>query len=160
MLQMWLEKSSVYLYEEGRLPVLLLFLSLAAFRDLQTRTIPCRLLAAGAITALLLDLCGITSGRAAALSLLPSLLPGVFYLLMGLISGAQIGQGDGLTILVLGLFAGLADTVLITAAAQFACAVCAGLMLAAKKADRNTRLPFVPFLLAAAAGLYLKGGRI
>jgi len=87
-------------------------------------------------------------------------IPGVFYLLMGRISGDQIGRGDGLTILVLGLFAGLPDTVLITAAAQFVCAVLAGLMLVMKRADRNTRIPFVPFLLAAAAGLYLKGGGI
>ena len=105
MLQMWLENAAAYLYEKGRLPVLLLFLALAAFRDLQTRTIPCRLLAAGAMTALLLDLCGILSGRAEAAPLLMALIPGIFYLLMSLISGAQIGQGDGLTILVLGLFA-------------------------------------------------------
>ena len=160
MLQMWLENAAAYLYEKGRLPVLLLFLALAAFRDLQTRTIPCRLLAAGAMTALLLDLCGILSGRAEAAPLLMALIPGIFYLLMSLISGAQIGQGDGLTILVLGLLTGPSLAVVITAAAQFACAVCALLMLAMKRADRNTRIPFVPFLLAAAALLYLKGGGI
>ena len=160
MLQMWLEKGPVYFYEEGRGPVLLLFLALAAFRDLQSRTIPCRLLAAGGTAALLLDLCGILSGSMQAGDLFPAVIPGVFYLLMGRISGDQIGRGDGLTILVLGLFAGLPDTVLITAAAQFICAVLAGLMLVMKRADRNTRIPFVPFLLAAAAGLYLKGGGI
>ena len=107
-----------------------------------------------------LDLCGILSGSMQAGDLFPAVIPGVFYLLMGRISGDQIGRGDGLTILVLGLFAGLPDTVLITAAAQFICAVLAGLMLVMKRADRNTRIPFVPFLLAAAAGLYLKGGGI
>ncbi len=160
MLQMQLENTPAILYEEGRLPLLLFFLALAAFRDMRARTIPCPLLAAGFLTALVLDLCGTLSGRETAFSLLLSLIPGLFYLLMGLISGGRIGQGDGLTILILGLFAGLSDTVLITAAAQLACAVCAGLMLAAKRADLNTRIPFVPFLFAAAALLYLKGGRI
>lgn len=157
---MWLEKYAVYLYEAGRTPAALLFLSLTSFRDLQSRTIPCRLLAGGALTALLLNLLGICCGRAGLASLLPALVPGVFYLLMSLISGAQIGWGDGLAVLVLGLFAGFADTVLITAAAQFICAVSAGLMLVMKKADRNTRIPFLPFLLTAAAGLCVKRGSL
>lgn len=159
MLQMWLEKYPVYLYEEGRIPALLLFLALAAFRDMQSRTIPCRLLAAGGLAALLLDLCGILAGRATAAAVPPSLIPGLFYFLMSLISDTGIGRGDGLAILVLGLFAGLIDTVLITALAQIVCAIWAILLLALKKADRHTRIPFMPFLLAAAAGLYLKGGR-
>lgn len=159
MFKMRIEDCAACFYEEMRIPVLLLFLTLAAIRDLQSRTVPCLLIAGGALAALLLDLCGFLSGSLPVQAFLPAVIPGVFYLLMGIISGAQIGRGDGMTILVLGLFAGLGDTVLITAAAQFICAFCAGFLLALKKADRNTRIPFVPFLLAAAACLYLKGGK-
>lgn len=159
MLQMWIEKGTVYFYEEGRIPALLLFLALASLRDLRSRTVPCRLLAAGGIAALFLDLCGILSGRVRAAVFPPALIPGIFYLLMSRISGAQIGQGDGMTILVLGLFMGLSDTVLISLMAQLVCAFYAGSMLVLKKAKRDTRIPFVPFLLAAVLVWYLKGGR-
>lgn len=76
-------------------------------------------------------------------------LPGLLLLCVGKISGGALGMGDGLMVLVAGVYMGIWKTLeLITVAALLA-AVWAGVLLLARKKGGKSRFPFAPFLLAA-----------
>lgn len=74
-----------------------------------------------------------------------SLLPGVGCLILAWVSH-QIGVGDGMLILAVGLFYGTKDCFLILTIGLFLCFFLALVLLLFKKASRNTKLPFFPFL--------------
>lgn len=78
-----------------------------------------------------------------------SILPGVFLLIAGWLSRWQIGAGDGVIVLVMGLWLGFAKTLIVLLMGMFFCSVFCGVMLFFKRAERRTEIPFVPFLLAA-----------
>ena len=158
MFQMWMMRNLQDPVTLVRALGLFAFLFSAGFWDLKRMSVPLPLLLAAGFLAGGLDLFGICSGKLQGAGPVWALLPGCFYLLLHFVSEGQIGTGDGLSILVLGLFAGLLNTVLITAAAQFLCALAAAGLLAVRKAGKKTRIPFLPFLGGAALVLYLLGG--
>lgn len=75
-----------------------------------------------------------------------SLLPGALLLLVGMVTGQAIGYGDGLILLCLAPALGLYNTCICLLVAMAASAIVSIVILALKKGNRNTRLPFVPFL--------------
>lgn len=78
-----------------------------------------------------------------------SILPGVFLLLSGWLSGWQIGAGDGVIVLVMGLWLGFAKTLVVLLTGMLFCSIFCGVLVFFKRAERRTEIPFVPFLLAA-----------
>ena len=91
------------------------------------------------------------------------ILPGVFLLVLSIMTEGAIGRGDGLVSIVLGCYLGIWRVLLLLMGAFLLGAVFGGILLLCKKADRKTSLPFLPFLLGAylmmfAAGLCGTGG--
>lgn len=84
--------------------------------------------------------------------LLLSLLPGIGVLILGYFSREQIGYGDGLLLLTVGIWNGLGQTFLILTAGLVFCAVLCGILLMQKKIKRRDSVPFVPFLLLGFVG--------
>ncbi len=78
-----------------------------------------------------------------------SLLPGLVLLVIGWLSGWQIGIGDGAVILVTGLWLGSRKTFIILLLGVFLCSIFCGGLVVFRKAGRKTEVPFVPFLWAA-----------
>lgn len=76
-------------------------------------------------------------------------LPGILMLCIGKASGGALGQGDGLVILVSGLYMGIWRTVEWIMSALLLAAAWAGFLLVVKKKGWKESFPFVPFLLAA-----------
>ncbi len=83
-----------------------------------------------------------------------ALLPGVFLILVSLFTREKIGYGDGVCIVVLGLFAGAQITFCTMLTAMLLSALWSALLLILGKAGRDTRIPWLPF---AAAGYCLVG---
>lgn len=81
------------------------------------------------------------------LELLSGCLPGAVLLLLGMLGRGQIGGGDGLAIMVIGCFMGFRQTIQILCIGFFCAAVFSIFFLFLGKVTRNTRLPFLPFLL-------------
>lgn len=78
--------------------------------------------------------------------LLFALMPGVFMLVFAKLSNEQVGYGDGLILLALGLLlneAQLYFTLMVAMILVFCVSV---VMLLTKKGTKKTTLPFVPFL--------------
>ena len=78
-----------------------------------------------------------------------SILPGLLLLGIGWLSRWQIGSGDGVVILVMGLWLGCRKTFIILLLGMFLCSIFCGALVVFRKAGRKTEVPFVPFLWIA-----------
>lgn len=76
------------------------------------------------------------------------MIPGLVWLAFSRISKDKMGEGDGLLLMGLGMGLGIERISLVLVAALFLNALAAGILLAVKKADGKTRIPFVPFITA------------
>ncbi len=82
---------------------------------------------------------------------LAGVLPGLLLLCIGKVSGGALGLGDGLIVLVAGLYMGIWKTLEFITVAVLLAAVWAGILMFGKKRGGKASFPFVPFLLAAYA---------
>lgn len=80
------------------------------------------------------------------------LLPGLLMLLLGRASREAVGYGDGLVVLVLGLYTGLWAGIEVLFLSFFFSALWAIILLIFRKGRRDTAFPFVPFLLLGYIG--------
>lgn len=82
-------------------------------------------------------------------------MPGLLLLCMGRASGGALGMGDGLVVLVAGLYLGIWKVLEFLTLALLLAAAWAGFLMVVRKKGRKASFPFVPFLLAAYAGIWL-----
>ena len=75
--------------------------------------------------------------------------PGLVLLLFSAVSGGKIGEGDGICLLVCGLFVGIAGAVQITEIALLLVLPAGTVLLMTKRSGAEDVMPFVPFLAAA-----------
>jgi len=80
------------------------------------------------------------------LEVLAGIIPGGALLWMAWVTKESIGYGDGIVLLVLGLFCGVAKTIAVLGLSLVLAAVLSMILLILKKAGRKTALPFVPCL--------------
>ncbi len=119
----------------------LLFLALLTPDDIRERRISVGKLVAGMVLALI---CRKLTGHMNAAEIIGSLVPGIILLLMAVIFRESIGSGDGMAVMVLGLWIG---------GFCASIAVCLAIMMAGLFAvvylvrKRRETLPFIPFLL-------------
>lgn len=77
------------------------------------------------------------------------IMPGIVILIFGKLTGEQIGYGDGLIVIVTGLFLSGRENVSLFLIGLFLCAVSTTVLFFTGKITRRTTLPFVPFLAVA-----------
>lgn len=75
------------------------------------------------------------------------MLPGLVMLLLGRISSQQVGYGDGLLLLGLGLLLGAQKIVIVLFGALFCSFVVAMILLLTKKGTKKTQIAFFPCVL-------------
>ncbi|MCI8730903.1 MAG: hypothetical protein HFH59_11460 [Lachnospiraceae bacterium] len=81
--------------------------------------------------------------------LLLGALPGILLMCVGKISGGALGLGDGLAVMISGIYMGIWKTLEFIALSLLMAAVWAGFLMFVKKKGRKASFPFVPFMLAA-----------
>lgn len=81
---------------------------------------------------------------------------GVFFLFLSM-AGENIGTGDGVLIMLLGLLLGIRDQISLLLIAGMLCAAVAAALWITGRVGRKSRLPFVPFLLAGSCITLLPG---
>lgn len=77
------------------------------------------------------------------------LLPGVLFLLCSKLTGEKVGYGDGIILLILGICLTFPLIWYVWMFALLLVTLWAGVLLCTKKANRRTRIPFIPFLWIA-----------
>lgn len=129
----------------------ILILAVGSIFDIRWKKIPTVLPMAGAVWALAcVTLQIMREGAGAALmGALVSVFPGAALLLLSLLTEKKVGSGDGLILILLGLFEGVERAVLVFCLGLFLQSLLAVGLLILKKADKQTCIPFLPFLLAS-----------
>lgn len=77
-----------------------------------------------------------------------NILPGMIAFLIAFLTKEQIGYGDAACLVVLGILVSTACLSGAVLAGLILLSICSIILLAGKKADRKTTLPFLPFLSA------------
>ena len=121
---------------------LLAGLSLA---DIYKRRIPLKCLIIGSLLAVGYQ---IFIGRGDIIMILGGIGVGMSFLLISRITRESLGYGDSLAILILGIYLGLWELLMVLAGAFFLLAVFSVAGLTARKMSRKLSIPFFPFLSA------------
>lgn len=82
-------------------------------------------------------------------SLLLGMAIGVSLLIFSVISGGKVGAGDGMILMVTGVYLGIRQNAELFLTGLVFCSMWAMYLMVFKRKSRKTEIPFVPFLLAA-----------
>lgn len=126
--------------------MLFLFLGSAAYFDIRWKRIPWTVLGSGII---FMIICRILQGKVFDISVLTAVLPGIALLLLAWVTRETIGFGDGVSVLILGGMAGFWNCIWVLCISLTFLSVIAVFLLVFKRAGRKTKIPYLPFLLAA-----------
>ncbi len=127
--------------------IAMVYMGICAVFDIRHKEVSLLWILAGIAAASGFGIWRIALGAATVTGTGLSLLPGVFFLLMGFGTKEKVGYGDGLLLLAAGLFLGAYRCFLALCIGLAFSAATALFLLAFRKADRNSRMPFIPFLL-------------
>lgn len=138
-------------------------LFLGSISDLRRKAVPLYLLIAGNVGGLfcclyrhfenITNVLCITE-QSLFIELAGSIMPGLGLLILSFVTGRKIGVGDGFILLSVGMFESGKMAWSVLCFGLFLQSVCAILLLILKKAKRDTKIPFVPFLLAGRTVMY------
>lgn len=123
------------------------FLLVCAVFDIRERQIPTVLIAGGFATACGAKAWQIGSGAVTIGEACGSLLPGILFLLLSFLTREKVGYGDGLLLLVLGLCVGFRSCLIDVCIGLIGASIFALGLLVFRKAQRNSEIPFIPFLV-------------
>lgn len=125
---------------------LFLLLGLCAVIDGMKREIPIAVVWLGIAAAVILRLQGAIGDENWAMAFL-SVVPGVMFWMLSLVTGEKVGYGDGWMLIMIGLFVGLWKCFLILLVGLVSESVAVLILLAVRKIAGDRRIPFAPFLL-------------
>lgn len=112
--------------------------------DIRRRSVPVWMLVPGGVLAVAAFIYqqGVTG------DMMKGMLPGIFLLVTAFVT-RKAGLGDGIVMLFLGILSGGGGSLLIFGISLFLAAVVSLVLLGLRKAGKNTRIPFLPFLTVA-----------
>lgn len=126
--------------------LLTLFLIICSYTDIKKKEIYFKVLLPFFLTGVI---AAAVSGREAVLAALLGAAAGIALLLLSFITRGAIGEGDGLVLVVTGVFLGISENLRLLTVALFLSALFSVGAMIIKGWKRDRELPFVPFLLAA-----------
>lgn len=134
---------------EGRITegVVLGFLCICAVFDIRRKEIPSVLIGVGVSAALFINVWGLIKGSISFTEAGSCLLPGVFFLLMSLCTKEKVGFGDGLMLLVIGLFTGFYHCFFVLCISLILSAAFALILWLMHRVGKESRIAFAPFLV-------------
>ena len=125
------------------------YLGICSCYDCMNRYIPLWLLRLGIGIGLLYALVMLIQGRFGWQAAVAGMAPGAVMLFYSRLSQGKLGWADGLMVIPAGLMQQWERCTAEVLAACFLVFLAAAALLAAGKANKNTKLPFAPFFLAA-----------
>lgn len=131
------------------LGIINVYLLWGSWRDLKKKMISDQYLWFGGIAGIIYSLIKMIAGGFVWEERFMAYLPGLLILAVAKITGEKIGYGDGWVVLILGNFLELFEIYAMLQFAVILAAVVSVGLLYTKKAGREYRIPFLPFLWAA-----------
>lgn len=132
-------------------------LAVSSIYDLKWKKVPAAILGAGIILGVFSVFFRMTENGIwkTAAEVIPAVIPGLFLLMLSVLTEKKVGAGDGIILLILGVLEGIEKVILVFCAGLFLQSLFAVGLLLAKKANKQTCIPFIPFLMAARILLYI-----
>lgn len=118
-----------------------LFLAMLSLEDIREKRISVRRVIIGAVAA---AICQFIDGQTSGITIVDSLIPGIVLLLLSVMTKESIGIGDGIVVMMLGLWIGGQMAFLVVCLAVWTAGIFATICLIRKKREL---IPFVPCLL-------------
>lgn len=134
-----------------------LFLWTAAVPDLRSKRIPLWIPGIFFTAAVAADL--LEPGGSSKWELWAGAAPGALLLILSLVFRGRIGEGDGICLIVCGLFTGIRAAVVIAETALVMAALICLISVVTGKRKAGDRIAFIPFL-ASAGSLFLIAGML
>ncbi|MBO5210160.1 MAG: prepilin peptidase [Lachnospiraceae bacterium] len=119
---------------------------ICAVYDVKKKEIPLQGIVLGSIAGIGIDLWQITVGNLSFVETGLAVLPGCFLLLISFLTREKVGYGDGLLLVIIGLFTGFYRCMIILCISLILISISSLALLCMRKVTRNSRLPFVPFM--------------
>lgn len=130
----------------------LVFLGIESIADYRKKTI---LLYPSVIMITAAAVCNIVSGRMNVQEMAAGCLTGAAIILTGIISKQRIGLGDGVILLVIGMWSGGIVSFMTLVLGSTAASVIMLMFLLSGRIKKGQQIPFVPFLLIGFEGVIL-----
>ncbi len=138
-----------------------IFLASESLYDIKTRQIQPIILLVSGILGIVTGAAAVITGSTGFLLWASGMLPGAFLLLTAKASREAVGYGDGLALMVTGMYIDVLQTFNLFILALFLSAMAAIVMIVIKRAGRKDVMPFLPFLFLGyclTAAVKLQGG--
>lgn len=119
----------------------LIFLAVLSADDIREKKVSVKKAEAGMVTAFI---CRIMTGQFSCMGIVLGCLPGLFLLLLSIVTRESIGKGDGIVVMILGLWTNIWWAFLVTCLAICLAGIFALICLVRK---RKEPISFIPFLL-------------
>ena len=120
----------------------------ASTLDIRSQRIPVWMLVLGGVLAGLTAVCRCGAMLAECVDMIKGCIPGVILLIMAAATG-KAGMADGIVLIFLGICMGGKICLAVFMLSLLLISLFSGVLLVLRRAGRNTRLPYLPFLLAA-----------
>lgn len=126
--------------------ILFLILAVCAVSDGLKKEIPLAVVWAGIVMAVILGIRG-DLGEITWLTEVLSVLPGMTFWVISLVTGEKVGYGDGWMLVMIGLFTGPGRCFMILLVGLMLESVVVLVLLAVRRISTDRTVPFAPFLL-------------
>lgn len=122
-----------------------LWLGLLALMDIRRGRVPIWLLAVSGIFVTCVSVCEIWKGSMGGTQIMWGILPGFMLLLTAVLSN-KAGWADGVVLLLLGVMTGFRECTFSFILSMLAISVISLTLLMMKRVEKNTKIPYLPFL--------------
>ena len=123
-----------------------IWLSIMSVCDIKKKRVPILLLCAGAVLAGGVFMYRVIGGEGDIPGLGKALLPGILFLILAKTT-EKAGSADGMILMMLGLLEGYRSCLYICLSSLILSALFCGILLMLRRVKRNTKIPFVPFIM-------------
>lgn len=130
-------------------------LGIGTIEDLKRRRIHVSILCSFGIIGVILHL---LLERGDIISILGGAMIGMALIAISLLTRGRVGLGDGLALMVTGIFLGFERNLMLFVVSQCLVACFALFLMVFKKKDRQYEIPYIPFLLISYVGILALGG--
>ena len=140
--------------------LIVLYLGVLSFFDVREKKVPISILKIGFVSGVILAFinCFLNQEKWGwvVVAAMLGMLPGIAISVVAVVSG-KIGLGDGIVLVSMGMVLGYKESFLLLCISLFVMSVGSVFLLASGKGNRNTRIPYMPFLLTAYLAVCLLG---
>lgn len=128
--------------------ILFLLMCIIGIIDIRSKKIPLWCISLGAADAVvsIISAWRAGTGGIGSADIAVDMLPGLLFLLISWTTNEKVGYGDGLVILIMGIVMHYRQCVAAVAIGLLVSSVFSMIMIASKKMNLRSRIPFVPFL--------------